>query len=366
MNHRLELYLFGGLQIRYNDQWVTDLVSRKVEALLAYVACQERPYPREVLADLFWGNLLPKRAGGNLRVALNSLRENVGPFITADRRTVAISQQSNLWVDLLTFERLLRPFTQWQADRAELPTAMVGDMEQALTLYRGEFLSGFFVREAPLFDEWVRVERERLHILATKVIQALSLHYLATQQHALGINRVERWLHFDLLNEEAHRTLMLLLAREGHHSVAEQHYERVVQLFQEELGATPSPETKELYYQILDRAILPVGTNDHDHTRTATATVDMQPLRPVPNNLDAALSPLVGRTREVAHMLERLQAAECRLLTLLGIGGAGKTRLALEAALRLTQQASTSALFADGIFWVHLEHARFSVFNLEE
>jgi DNA-binding SARP family transcriptional activator len=65
-----------------------------------------------VLADLFWGNRLQNRAGGNLRVALNSLREKVGPFITADRHTVAVSQQSNLWVDMLTFEQLLRPFAQ--------------------------------------------------------------------------------------------------------------------------------------------------------------------------------------------------------------------------------------------------------------
>lgn len=356
MNQRLELYLFGGLQIRYNEQWVTDLVSRKVEALLAYVACSQRPYPREVLADLFWGNRLQNRAGGNLRVALNSLREKVGPFIIADRYTVAVSQQFDLWVDVLTFEQLLRPFTQWQNGRHELPAPMATAMEQALALYRGEFVEGVFLRDAPLFDDWVRVERERLHILATKAIQALSLHYLATRQHALGINAVERWLHFDLLNEEAHRTLMLLLMREGHYSAALQHYERLAKLFQDELGDTPSPETEDLYHQVLDRESTARSGSVNDQAGGAGATADALSLRPIPNNLDAALSPLVGRTRELAHILERLSTPACRLLTLLGIGGAGKTRLAQEAALRFTQQAATQSLFPDGVFWVGLEH----------
>ncbi|MCE7986185.1 MAG: NACHT domain-containing protein [Caldilinea sp. CFX5] len=356
MSHRLELFLFGGLQIRYNAQWVTDLVSRKVETLLAYIACNQRPYPREVLADLFWGNRQQNRAGGNLRVALNSLREKTGPFITADRYTIAISQDDDLWVDVLTFEQLLRPFAQWQDRRGELPPPLVTAMEQALALYRGEFLEGVFLRDAPLFEEWVRVERERLHILATKAIQALSLHYLATRQHALGINAVQRWLHFDLLNEEAHRTLMLLLVQEGHQSAALHHYEQFVKLFQDELGDTPSAETEELYYQILDRAIAPLAAGDSNRSGTEEAPADTRPLRPIPNNLDAALSPLVGRTRELAHILERLSAPECRLLTLLGIGGAGKTRLAQEAALRLTQQSATLGLFPDGVFWVRLEH----------
>lgn len=348
MNNRLEIHLFGGLQIRYNQQVVTDLVSRKAEALLAYLACQQRPYPRDVLADIFWENRTQTQAAGNLRVVLNSLRNTVNPFVTIERHTVAVNRQSDLWVDALAFEQLLGNFAQTMSGQIELPPPIVDQMEKALALYQGEFLTGFFIRQAPQFDEWARIERERLHILAVKTVQLLSLHYLATQQYGLGVNTVERWLHFDLLNEEAHRTLMLLLAREGHRSAALQHYERIVALFQDELGNPPSAETEALYYQILDDAISPV-------VRSVPA-LPLTTVTGIPHNLAAPLSPIVGREDDLVRILSHLQNPACRLLTLVGIGGTGKTRLALEAALRISTTAAAQPLFADGIFWVSLEH----------
>ena len=348
MHNRLEIHLLGGLQIRHNNQPVTELVSRKAEALLAYLACNQRPYPRDVLADFLWAERSQTGAAGNLRVLLNSLRNTVNPFVLITRHTVAINLQSDLWVDTLAFERLLADFGYSSQAKGELPVRITEQIEQALTLYRGEFLTGFFIRDAPEFEVWARIERERLHILAINAVQALSLHYLTTRQYALGSNAVERWLHWDLLNEEAHRTLMLLLAQDGHRLAALQHYERIVDLFQHELGTDPSLETEALYHQILDDAIAPVPRE---------SLVLNVPLSPdIPNNLEAALSPIVGRERELVQILDRLQQPPCRLLTLVGIGGVGKTRLALEAALHLSQLDASQSLFADGIFWVRLEH----------
>lgn len=356
MNDRLELRLLGGLQIRYNDSLVTDLVSRKTEALLAYVACHKRPYPREVLADLFWSSRSQRQATGNLRVALNSLRQKLEPFITIERYTVAVNHQQTLWVDVLAFEALLSDFTQWSESKGDLPATMIAQMEEALGLYRGEFFMGVFIRQAPIFEEWVRVERERLHILALKAVQALSLHYLKSRQHALGINAVERWLHLDFLNEEAHLILMQLLASEGHRSAVVEHYEHLVTIFHDEFGSKPSAPLEELYYQALDQTGASVEPDEGNRTTTETLSEPTVNL-PLPHNLEAALSPIVGRAQELSQILERLQAPACRLLTLLGIGGIGKTRLALEAARQLTQLATSQMLFADGIFWVPLEHA---------
>lgn len=217
----------GGLQIHYNDNLITDLVPRKTEALLAYVACNNRPHPREVLANLFWSNRPQNQAAGNLRVALNSLQQKLEPFtIAIDRYTVTVNHQHEVWVDTLAFEALLHDFTQ-STGHGDLPATIIIQIEKALSLYHGEFLMGVFIRQAPIFEEWVRVERERLHILALKAIKALALHYAKTRQHLLGINAVERWLHLNLLSEEAHQLLMLLLASEGHRSAVLEHYEHV-------------------------------------------------------------------------------------------------------------------------------------------
>ncbi len=348
MDDRLEIHLLGGLQIRHNGQPVTDLVSRKAEALLAYLACNQRPYPRDVLADFLWAERSQTGAAGNLRVLLNSLRHTVKPFVLITRHTVAINPQSEMWVDTLVFERLLVDFYNNRAKGA-LPTRIVEQIEQALILYRGDFLTGFFIRDAPEFEVWARIERERLHILAINAVQVLALHYLTTRHYALGINAVERWLHWDVLNEEAHRTLMLLLAQDGHRAAALQHYERIVALFRHELSADPSPATEALYHQILDDAIPPVSRDP--------VVLNIPLPTSIPNNLEAALSPIIGRERELAQIRERLQQPTCRLLTLVGIGGVGKTRLALEAALHLTQLDAGQSLFADGIFWVRLEYA---------
>lgn len=355
MNDRLDLHLLGGLQIRYNDNLVTDLVSRKAEALLVYVASNQRTHRREVLADLFWSQRAQSQATTNLRVALTSLRQKLKPFLTIDRYTVAINHQQTLWVDTLAFEALLRDFTQQADHQGELATTVVGQIEQALSLYGGEFLLGTFISEAPSFEEWVRVERERLHILALKAVQALSLHYVKTRQSALGINAVERWLHFDPLNEEAHHILMLLLASAGHRSAVIAHYERVVALFREELGSKPSAVLEQLYQQVLDQRVEPAQLNKHSTIGQAPRSGPGTAL-PLPNNLEAALSPIVGREPELAQILQRIQTPACRLLTLSGIGGVGKTRLALEAATQLAHLPTSQALFPDGIFWVRLEH----------
>ncbi|MEZ4726799.1 MAG: tetratricopeptide repeat protein [Caldilineaceae bacterium] len=361
-DNRLAIYMLGGLQIRRNDHLVTELVSRKAEALLAYLACNQRPYPRDILADFFWEDRTQSQAAGNLRVVLNSLRRTLKPFVAIDRHSVAINQASHLWVDVLAFEGLLTDFVQTTVVGTELAPALVEQIEAALALYRGEFLAGFFIRQAPLFEEWARIERERFHILATKALQALSLHYLATQQYSLGINAVERWLHLDLLNEEAHRTLMRLLAEDGHRSAALQHYERIVDLFQHELGNAPSAETETLYHQILDDVVMPASRSARTVNSSAVTlpAVALPAVTSLPHNLTAPLSPIVGREAELTQILQRLQAPACRLLTLIGIGGIGKTRLALEAALRFTETAAVQSLFADGVFWVPLEHVETS------
>ena len=78
----LTITSLGGLSIHRDGDPVTDLASRKAEALLVYVACADRPQPREVLAEMLWEERTQSQSLANLRVALSSLRKELGTYIT--------------------------------------------------------------------------------------------------------------------------------------------------------------------------------------------------------------------------------------------------------------------------------------------
>ncbi len=341
----LELHLFGGLSIQLDHQPVTGLVSRKADALVAYLACNPHVYPREVLADLFWDDRSQNQAMGNLRVVLNSLRRELAEQITITRQTVHIPRTHQLWVDAAEFECFLIPLLH----AAPNTTATITGLQKALNLYKGEFLAGFFLREAHQFEEWMLFERERHHIAAVKAAQTLTHHYLASQDYGQGIQTAQRWVQLDMLNEEAHRILMELLVYNGQRTAALEHYQQHLSKSTRE-GFELSSEFSAFYQQL---------TRDE-------LTIQVEGLHPapmrlenyqtiVPHNLPSSLTPMIGREEELRQIQDRLEDSTCRLLTVMGLGGVGKTRLAIEAAQILATAPIGSILFRDGIYLVRLE-----------
>ena len=102
----LQIHLFGGVQVRIDGQRITDLATRKAEALLIYLACTPQPHQREALADLLWDDLPAERAAGNLRLTLNHLRKRFAPFLDITRQTIALRQDVTCWVDVQVFAGL--------------------------------------------------------------------------------------------------------------------------------------------------------------------------------------------------------------------------------------------------------------------
>ena len=197
-------------------------------------------------------------------------------------------------------------------------------LREAVELYRGEFLEGFSVRQALGFEEWVLGERERLRQLAIQALHRLSVACTVRGEYAAGIEYTNRLLALEPWQEEAHRQLMTLLARSGQHSAALAQYETCRRILAEELGVEPLPETQALYHRL--------------KTRREAA----------PHNLPPQTTPFVGRQAELAQIAHHLDRADCRLLTLIGAGGIGKTRLALQAA------GQALDAFADGVYFVPL------------
>ena len=106
MTTKLELILLGESTIKLNDKPVTELPSRKAEAMLIYLVCTQRPYSRELLADFFWDDRASEQALANLRSLLSGLRHSFKPFLDISRQTVAFKESSSHWIDAVAFQQL--------------------------------------------------------------------------------------------------------------------------------------------------------------------------------------------------------------------------------------------------------------------
>lgn len=284
--------------------------SNKASALIAYLALTRRAPTRDALAALLWGEMRDADAKMNLRQCLTNLRKLLAPHLLITRDSVEFNFDAPYALDVEAFEHKLR----------------ARDLSAAVELYTGDFLDGVFVRDAPDFEEWMLAQRARLRDLALQAMSTLVSESAACGDNARGIEYATRLIALDPWREETHRELMVMLARIGQRSVALQQYEICKRELREQMGVEPSAETTALYERI----------------RAAGTTVK--------HNLTPPATNFVGRARELAQIETALLKRECRLITLLGVGGIGKTRLARQAA----ERALALGAFLNGVYFVPL------------
>ncbi|MBI5566134.1 MAG: tetratricopeptide repeat protein [Chloroflexi bacterium] len=302
---RLTLHALGGLRLTLDGQPVADLVSRKAEALLIYLACHAQPQPRDVLADLLWDDATQTQAAGNLRVLLNSLRRRLSPFLCIERYSLSFNFDSSFTFDMRDFENCVRS----------------RQLERAVELYRGDFLAGFNLHDSRRFEEWALLERERSQRLAIDTLDELIDADLRARRYRSGIEHAAHLLRLDPLREDAHRRLMLIYARTHQRHAAWLQFQTCRTILRAELDVEPAPETIHLAQRL----------KAADAARSAPLPIE--------------LTPFIGREVELAQIAARLSDPRCRLLTLIGPGGSGKTRLALETARALANDFINGAAF---------------------
>jgi len=311
--------------------------TRKAVALLAYLAVERaRPQQRETLLGLFWPEAPEDAARLSLRVALAHLRtvlgDTGGVTLVADRHTVQLVPRDERWLDVAAFTALLATCRTHRHPPDAPCSACKERLAQAAALYRGAFLSGLALPDADPFEEWALVQREELHRAMLAALAALAAAHEQTADYAALGHCARRQLELEPWHELAHRQLMRGLALLGERDAAMTQYERCRQALGKELGVEPEVETRQLYERIRSGDLTPA-------TRDAAAPR---------HNLPAPLTPLVGREADLAALTDLLRQEDVRLLSLVGAGGMGKTRLALQLA-----RASLAA-YADGAFFVAL------------
>lgn len=249
MTTLLEIAALGPLRIKLDGTPTDDLTSSKAEALLVYLACRGTSQPREAVAELLWPERTREQALTNLRVTLSRLRRVLAPYLTTNRQTVGMDPESDYRLDVTELEAGITAYRSIRADRQRSHDD-TDRLARTLALYRGEFLEGFYLPDSPGFDEWVLMERERLHLLVTDATQELATLYLELEDYPAGIQQARRLVTLDPLREAGYRLLMRALARNGQRSAALRQYEICEQILADELGVTPAPTTRALYDQI--------------------------------------------------------------------------------------------------------------------
>jgi DNA-binding SARP family transcriptional activator/predicted ATPase len=338
MTH-LILSVLGEFQVLIDDVPISTFESDKVRALLAYLAVEAgSPHRRETLVGLLWPDSPEDVARHNLSQALFNLRLALGdhtaklPYLLITRDAIQFNRQSNYSLDLDQFNACFDAWEKSQERERGGASTIPTELEQMVKLYRGEFLKHFSIGDSLGFEDWILVQRESLR---QRVLDALT--YLANEYELRGDFQIARHyalrqLEMDPWREEAHYQIMRVLALDGQRSAALAQYETCKRVLAEELGVEPSTKTDELYEQI----------------RLGTLKTKDKPPSQVPaaiHNLPASLTPFFGREPELANLAQLLADPECRCITLVGPGGIGKTRLALQAADQHRNEFAQGAAF---------------------
>ncbi|MCB8984877.1 MAG: AAA family ATPase [Ardenticatenaceae bacterium] len=325
---RLHISFLGTFQVLLDRRPIVHFRAANNQGLLVYLVLQRtRPAPREQLAALFWPEESEQTARNNLRQSLFQLRQLLGnenesvlPYLLVTRQTVQFNPESDFELDVQKFLRAVDD----------------GDLTTAVSHYQGDLLPGFTCGSLE-FEEWLRQERESLHTLALETMLEAARDCLRNGRYLQAQTFARQQLALEPWREPAWRLLMLTLAVSGDRAGALNQFELCQAVLCKELGIEPAPETVTLFEDIKAGRI-----------SSAAAAEPIHPPARVKHNLPTFSNELIGRELEVAQVSQLLTHDNQRLVSIVGPGGIGKTRLAIAVGTSLVEQ------FRDGVFFVDL------------
>lgn len=319
--------LLGGLEVLDDDDRVVAVAGTKLRTLLAALALQPgRTVPADQLVDALWGDDPPLAVRNGLQGLVSKLRRTLGSTeLVAMRGSGYALELPAGAVDVHEFEQLVAEGRA--AAAAGAPARAAALLAAADALWRGDALADF------AYDDFASAAISRLSELRLTALEERLDIELGLGHHAAVIAELEALVTAHPLRERLRGLLMVALYRAGRQADALRAFQEGRHHLGEELGLEPSAELRRLEAAILaqDPVLDP-----------AAAVTEAGPLSApeLRSAIPESLTPLVGRDEEVGE-LTRLLAAD-RLITLVGPGGVGKTRLALEVA------RGAAAALADG------------------
>ncbi len=340
---QFDLSVSGGFHLTVDGQPVRPFRTDKARALLTYLAMEsDRPHQRQALAALFWPEMASVDALRNLRKTLYLIRQIVADpqlaaslsvpmdLLTISRQAVQLNPVG-ITVDMIVFRERVQSVAQHPHQFLHLCQPCLARLRQAVTLYRDDFLAGFSLPDSLAFEGWALTWQEHLHALARQSLHQLAIAHALRGEFVQAQADAIRQVELDPYSEEAVQDLMRILAQSGQRVESLAVYERMEALLGSEMDMAPDVRSTDLRdviqaemgWQVVPEALGPLG-------------------------LETRYTNFVGRTNQIVQIQEKLLDPTCRLLTLLGPGGMGKSRLAATVAKLM----ATNGIFPDGVLSV--------------
>jgi DNA-binding SARP family transcriptional activator len=306
-------------------------LSDKRYLLLAFLAFKHDWVSRDQLANLFWADTDSVSARKNLRHLLSRTRNL--DFAQLE------GQDDVRWLvqtDVALFQQALGQ----------------GDWEQAISVYQGPLLAGLSI-ESSEFEDWLQQESEALQNAYREA--ALNHAKQLEQQHRFeeAGALLAKVLKTDLLAEDIVQAYLRVAGKSGAHRLeALRVFEAFTNLLRQELGLEPLELTKQLATALklesTNSSFIPVSSPMLKPSKNADVLVAQAEIAPSLRNFPTPATPFVGRDVDLSEIAAYFKQPEIRLLTLIGAGGMGKTRLSIQVALEQAKH------FADGAVFVPL------------
>jgi len=346
----LALYLLGPPRIE-RDGVPLKLDRRKAMALVAYLAVTGQSHRRDSLVDLLWPDSDASSGRAALRRTLFALSAAIGAdWLDADREEIGLKPGTEVWVDLIQFRRHLAACQTHGHSPSEVCPACVEPLTEAVALARGEFLSGFSLKDSFTFDDWQLFQAELVHRELAEALDKLARWHSAQRAFEPALGYARRRLALDPLDEDAHCQLMRLHAWSGRRSAALRQYQDCVAILEDQLGVSPQEETANLYNDIQQGRAPPLPDRAQEQQPGAAPERPPEPPSFLRAAREAERPVFVARERELAQLGSYLEAAldgHGQVAFVTGEAGSGKSALIQEFAWR-AQAAHPDLVVAGG------------------
>ena len=323
----LRVAVLGSPEVFHDGSRLT-FALRKAQALLLYLVVEGGLHPRSKLAALLWPDSELHDARTALRNALALLRSLLDDatarhgHLLSEHELLGLNPQAPLELDLQEVKQAWKAVQALSTVPAEPQrTALVAQVQHALSLVRGPFLDGFWLREETAFDAWHEQQQRQWQVRLQLLLDRLSAWQEAGGELEQAIATLTGWLALDPLAEEAYRRLMRVHLALGETSTALQVYATCRARLAEALQIAPSAETIALAERIRATEARSPGSS-----LSQPATRERHP----PSQL---VAPLVGRAAAFSRLVDSLRQAQQgqpQAVLVVGEAGIGKTRLASE------------------------------------